>query len=261
MEKEKESSKIPLNKANKANIINENNFNNIKENNQYLKREIFPIEDNKYDHKEIKQRNIILNKEENKFNDISNEIDTNIKVLNECNKENEEINERLNESIKDCNKTNESLSEMYKKWKESLNEINEKLDNIDKRLNENFNKRLNEVEKNFTERLNEIDKNFTERLNKIDKNLTETLNKIRNSTNDSQENNNNNKTLDENDLTIELIQNLNEEKCLICLENYCIKEKISYLPCLHFFHSSCIKKWITIKNSCPLCNNYINFED
>ena len=31
---------------------------------------------------------------------------------------------------------------------------------------------------------------------------------------------NKNKSLDENELTKELIQNLNEEKCLICLEKY-----------------------------------------
>ena len=72
---------------------------------------------------------------------------------------------------------------------------------------------------------------------------------------------NKNKSLDENELTKELIQNLNEEKCLICLENYFIKEKISYLPCLYFFHSNCIKKWIALKNKCPLCNNYIIFEN
>ena len=45
----------------------------------------------------------------------------------------------------------------------------------------------------------------------------------------------------------------NDEKCMICLFNYSINDKISYLPCAHFFHSCCIKNWIIIKNKCPLC--------
>ena len=46
----------------------------------------------------------------------------------------------------------------------------------------------------------------------------------------------------------------NKDKCIICLENYSIGDKVCYLPCLHLFHSLCIKNWIEIKNNCPLCN-------
>ena len=57
------------------------------------------------------------------------------------------------------------------------------------------------------------------------------------------------------DVNKEFIRNAKEEICLICLENYSISDKICYLPCFHFFHSSCIKEWIKNKSVCPLCNN------
>ena len=34
--------------------------------------------------------------------------------------------------------------------------------------------------------------------------------------------------------------------------NYC-KEKIKALPCLHEFHSECIKRWLDDENICPEC--------
>ena len=75
---------------------------------------------------------------------------------------------------------------------------------------------------------------------------------------------NNNRESNESPINFELeeilknkdfIKNNNDKKCLICLENYCITDKICYLSCLHFFHSSCIKSWIKLKNRCPLCNH------
>ena len=55
----------------------------------------------------------------------------------------------------------------------------------------------------------------------------------------------------------EQFKNKEEDKCAICLENFSIGDKVSYLPCLHYFHSTCIKNWIRIKNKCPFCNNII----
>ena len=42
------------------------------------------------------------------------------------------------------------------------------------------------------------------------------------------------------------------QKCLICLEKFEENDKVIILPCLHFFHSNCIKKWINVKNFCPI---------
>jgi len=51
------------------------------------------------------------------------------------------------------------------------------------------------------------------------------------------------------------INKLDEEKkkCLICLENFKQGEYTIILPCIHIFHSDCIKKWMEKKNVCPLC--------
>ncbi len=54
-------------------------------------------------------------------------------------------------------------------------------------------------------------------------------------------------------------KNKEENKCGICLEIFSIGDKVSYLPCFHYFHSSCIKNWIRVKNKCPFCNNTISF--
>ncbi|CAG9331259.1 unnamed protein product [Blepharisma stoltei] len=43
--------------------------------------------------------------------------------------------------------------------------------------------------------------------------------------------------------------------CPICAFEYMNKEKIVVLECdsRHFFHSECIRKWLTINLSCPIC--------
>ena len=63
--------------------------------------------------------------------------------------------------------------------------------------------------------------------------------------------------LREIELNEESIKNYDNDICLICLEKYLIHDKICYMPCFHFFHSTCIKSWIKIKRKCPLCNNSI----
>ncbi|PKA63303.1 E3 ubiquitin ligase BIG BROTHER [Apostasia shenzhenica] len=49
------------------------------------------------------------------------------------------------------------------------------------------------------------------------------------------------------------IQHEEEEKCVICLEEYENGQSIGRLNCRHDFHSNCIKKWLLIKNACPIC--------
>ena len=58
-----------------------------------------------------------------------------------------------------------------------------------------------------------------------------------------------------NEIIIKDLTKLEEgkKKCTICLENFKSNIKIISLPCLHFFHNSCIAKWIKIKKYCPIC--------
>ena len=34
--------------------------------------------------------------------------------------------------------------------------------------------------------------------------------------------------------------------CVVCMSEYCFKEKIRKLPCTHDFHSKCIDKWLKV---------------
>ena len=57
------------------------------------------------------------------------------------------------------------------------------------------------------------------------------------------------------EITIKDANKLEEEnkKCMICLENYNSNEKVTALPCIHLFHTNCIKKWMEKKRECPIC--------
>lgn len=49
--------------------------------------------------------------------------------------------------------------------------------------------------------------------------------------------------------------NVQEEgRCAICLEEYKNMEEVGNLrSCKHDYHAGCIKKWLSMKNSCPIC--------
>ena len=68
----------------------------------------------------------------------------------------------------------------------------------------------------------------------------------------------------QNQVNIDAIMNLlpssvvTEEKegdnnCIICLNDMKIGDNVTSLPCLHVFHTDCIKQWLQSKNSCPIC--------
>ena len=41
--------------------------------------------------------------------------------------------------------------------------------------------------------------------------------------------------------------------CTICLEDFTGEEEVVLCPCKHCYHENCIKEWLRLKNSCPLC--------
>jgi hypothetical protein len=57
------------------------------------------------------------------------------------------------------------------------------------------------------------------------------------------------------EMTIEDVNKLEESnrRCVICLEDFYSGEKITALPCVHFFHKQCIKNWIKKQKNCPIC--------
>lgn len=45
--------------------------------------------------------------------------------------------------------------------------------------------------------------------------------------------------------------------CVVCMSDYCLREKIRKLPCTHDFHSKCIDKWLKSNKTCPVCRDEI----
>ena len=45
----------------------------------------------------------------------------------------------------------------------------------------------------------------------------------------------------------------NNNECVICLGEYDPGESTTTLPCLHIFHTDCIRSWLESNNHCPVC--------
>ena len=46
---------------------------------------------------------------------------------------------------------------------------------------------------------------------------------------------------------------VNNSVCAICMEDFPEGGELVLCPCKHCYHDHCIKKWLRLKNSCPLC--------
>ena len=51
-----------------------------------------------------------------------------------------------------------------------------------------------------------------------------------------------------------------DSNCIICLSDMNVGDNVTSLPCLHAFHTDCIKHWLESKNSCPVCKLAITEE-
>ena len=180
--------------------------------------------------------------------DILNKMDIMVKKLDNL----EEEMERHKKDIKESLERNEKRLERLEK---SMDLGTKRLERLEKSIDLDT-KRLERLEKSM-----DLDKKRLERLeNSLNNNYPLTRGFFT-SLQNTQSNNDENgilNGLEEVELN-EQFKNKEEIKCAICLENFSIGDKISYLPCIHFFHSSCIKNWIRIKNKCPICNNIMQF--
>nr|XP_043627016.1 putative RING-H2 finger protein ATL71 [Erigeron canadensis] len=44
-----------------------------------------------------------------------------------------------------------------------------------------------------------------------------------------------------------------DKKCVICLEDFEVKEVVMVTPCNHMFHEQCILPWVKSHGKCPVC--------
>ena len=54
-------------------------------------------------------------------------------------------------------------------------------------------------------------------------------------------------------LTEETENNLNNKLCSICIEDIVVGNEYTKLECSHSYHRECLKQWIKVKSTCPLC--------
>lgn len=53
----------------------------------------------------------------------------------------------------------------------------------------------------------------------------------------------------------------NKIECAICMEDFRLNEEAKKLPCKHCFHDQCIKEWLKLHGTCPVCRKNLNGED
>ncbi|XP_020879753.1 RING-H2 finger protein ATL58 [Arabidopsis lyrata subsp. lyrata] len=45
--------------------------------------------------------------------------------------------------------------------------------------------------------------------------------------------------------------------CAICREELAANDRLSELPCRHYYHKNCISNWLSNRNTCPLCRHIV----
>lgn len=55
-------------------------------------------------------------------------------------------------------------------------------------------------------------------------------------------------------------------QCSVCWEDFQLKEMVRQLPCAHIYHEPCIRPWLELHGTCPICrqnlgNDQVNSEN
>ncbi|KAM3390985.1 hypothetical protein ACQJBY_012565 [Aegilops geniculata] len=48
---------------------------------------------------------------------------------------------------------------------------------------------------------------------------------------------------------------LHQTECAVCLKEFEVDDKVTTMPCDHYFHQGCISEWLKVSCVCPLCRH------
>lgn len=48
------------------------------------------------------------------------------------------------------------------------------------------------------------------------------------------------------------------ERCVVCMCEFDVEDKLRILPCAHEFHVNCVDKWLTTNPTCPICRAVVD---
>ena len=48
-----------------------------------------------------------------------------------------------------------------------------------------------------------------------------------------------------------------DDGCCVCLDLMPANADVLHLPCSHFFHARCVREWLAVSASCPLCKTAV----
>lgn len=50
-------------------------------------------------------------------------------------------------------------------------------------------------------------------------------------------------------------------QCSVCWEDFILKECVRQLPCQHIYHEHCIRPWLELHGTCPICRQNLSSSD
>lgn len=49
--------------------------------------------------------------------------------------------------------------------------------------------------------------------------------------------------------------------CAVCKDEILLRERVTRLPCSHYYHCDCVVAWLNIRNTCPVCRYELPTDD
>ncbi|KAL1835918.1 hypothetical protein VTJ49DRAFT_5891 [Mycothermus thermophilus] len=52
-----------------------------------------------------------------------------------------------------------------------------------------------------------------------------------------------------------------DPRCVVCVEDMVVGDRAAVLPCEHLFHGDCVRPWLELHGTCPVCRKSVEVED